>query len=198
MKSGAATQYPTMTVDELKHLPIREIADPTGCALFLWTTTPLKREAMDIIDAWGFKYVTTIYWRKLTKDGNTFNGLGFNYRNAVEECWYCRLGHVKALRSQRPNYIETDLADAVGEVWIESVPGRHSEKPDEIYRLIEEPVDRLNLNPKIELFARKHRDGWDVIGNDVDGMDITTSIRSRARSTTPPEPDAGTDLPISS
>lgn len=99
MKSGSAAKYPTMTLEEICALPIREIA-AKDCCLFLWTTTPLLMEAMEVWKAWGFKYKTKIYW----------------------------------------------------------------EKPEEFFNLIEPIVP----GPKIELFARDRRHGWDAWGNEVE------------------------------
>jgi N6-adenosine-specific RNA methylase IME4 len=42
--------------------------------------------------------------------------------------------------------------------------GRHSEKPDAVYEMIERDYPSL---PKIELFARARRDGWRAWGNEL-------------------------------
>ncbi|RYZ28224.1 MAG: DNA methyltransferase, partial [Propionibacteriaceae bacterium] len=43
--------YPTMAFEELAALPIRELADPRGCALFLWATGPLMDRAIGLMEA---------------------------------------------------------------------------------------------------------------------------------------------------
>lgn len=153
LKSGAASQYPTLTVDEVKQIPVQDICD-RDAALFLWVTTPLKDKAIQVIDAWGFEYVTTIYWLKITKDGRPFNGIGFNARNCMEECLYARRGKVKPLYIQKPNVLIAR-------------PGPHSQKPDALYEFIEPALASQQLDPKIELFARRRRPGWDAWGNEV-------------------------------
>ena len=59
-------------------------------------------------------------------------------------------GTIKAFRSQEPNFIQTKAR-------------AHSQKPDHLYGIIE----TLDLNPKIELFAREQREGWDAWGNQI-------------------------------
>ena len=56
-------QYPTMELEEIKNLPINEIAD-TNCVLYLWATAPKLIEALEVIKAWGFEYKTHAIWDK--------------------------------------------------------------------------------------------------------------------------------------
>ncbi len=141
MKSGSSAKYPTMTINELCTLNI-----PSGKnnALFLWATVPLLPEALFLMDHWGFKYKTTLFWRKMSL------GLGFWFRGQVEMLLLGIKGKVKAFRIQKPNIIQVKV-------------GRHSEKPEEFRKLIE----MTGLKPRIELFARKKTRGWDVWGNEV-------------------------------
>lgn len=150
MRSGAAAKYPLMSLSDLADLPIKSIAEK-NCVLMLWVPVPLKIEIArsDILKNWGFTYKTTVFWRKEHR-----NGIGYWYRGVVEENWLCIRGKVKAFRVQKPNIIE-------------SIPRKHSQKPEEFFQLIEPPIRKYDLNPKIELFAREHRPGWTVWGNDV-------------------------------
>ena len=144
MISGACYKYSTLNLDEIKQLPVRDICMKDSC-LFLWATTPLLPEAFEVMNAWGFKYKTSIYWRKIMS-----LGMGYWFRGQVELCLLGIKGKLKAFHSQRPNFIQTKAR-------------KHSEKPDELYGMIEE----LNINPKIELFARKRRGGWDSWGDQL-------------------------------
>jgi N6-adenosine-specific RNA methylase IME4 len=150
LKSGAAAKYPLMSLDEIAALPVKEIADKNS-VLYLWVPVPLKIDIArsDILEKWGFGYKTTVFWRKLKR-----NGIGYWYRGAVEECWLCTRGKVTAFRCQKPNVIE-------------SVPRIHSQKPEEFFELIEPSIEKFDLNPKIELFARTAREGWDSWGNQI-------------------------------
>ena len=142
MVSGSEAKYSIMSISEIAKLPVGDIADKNS-ALFLWTTTPMLQDAFYIMNEWGFKYKTAIYWRKIMS-----LGMGFWFRGQVEVCLLGIKGKVKAFRIQKPNFIQAKV-------------GRHSEKPEEMRQLIEE----TGLTPRIELFSRKKVDGWDAWGN---------------------------------
>ncbi len=118
MESGSQAKYPTMSFEELVTLPVRNITDTSGCALFLWATTPLLPEAIKLMGYWGFSYKTAIYWRKIMS-----LGMGFWYRGQVELCLVGIKGKVKAFRIQKANFIQTKAL-------------HHSEKPKEMRELI--------------------------------------------------------------
>ena len=147
MNSGSASKYKVLSVDEICTLPVKDITEKDG-VLFLWATTPLLPDAFKVMAAWGFKYKTAIYWRKIMS-----LGMGFWFRGQVELCLLGIKGKVKAFRSQRPNFIQCKV-------------GKHSEKPEEFLELIEPYV----LKPAIELFARRKRESgiWDVWGDEVE------------------------------
>jgi N6-adenosine-specific RNA methylase IME4 len=58
--------------------------------------------------------------------------------------------------------------------WVTAPVGRHSEKPAVIYRNMETLFGNV---PRMELFARERRDGWRVVGNEIDGRDIMDALR---------------------
>jgi len=149
MISGAESKYSSLTLEEISNFPIYKISDK-NCVLFLWVTAPLKYEiaSFGLLEKWGFKYKTSIYWRKIMS-----LGMGFWYRGQVEECWLCKKGTIKAFREQKSNFIQSKARE-------------HSRKPDEFFNLIEPPILKFDLNPKIELFARYKREGWDHWGNE--------------------------------
>jgi len=78
-------------------------------------------------------------------------GMGFWFRGQVELCLMGIRGNVKAFRCQKPNFIQSKARS-------------HSQKPEEMYQLIE----GLGIEPKIELFARRKVEGWDCWGNEVE------------------------------
>ncbi|MFA6695046.1 MAG: MT-A70 family methyltransferase [Sphaerochaeta sp.] len=165
LKSGASQKYPVMSLDEVKALPITSIMADDSLLLY-WTPTALKKESLDVIQAWGYKYVTTLYWIKMQKNApeKVKMGMGFNVRSAVEECWICKKGKVPALRIQKPNVIFAPI-------------GKHSAKPDEAYQFFEPAISRLDLEPKADIFARISRDGWVPFGNEIDGLDIRSAMQ---------------------
>lgn len=141
--SGAASKYTTMSLEDICAYPLPEI--DTKSALFLWCTTPLLPYGFEVMTAWGFIYKTAIYWRKIMSQG-----LGNYFREQVEVLLVGTKGGLKPFHCQKANFLQTKVR-------------KHSQKPREIYGLLES----LDLNPKIELFARERREGWDTRGDEL-------------------------------
>jgi len=154
MCSGAAQKYPTLSTKELCSIPVGDIADKNA-ALFLWATVPMLPDALEVMNAWRFKYKGLIVWRKIMS-----LGLGFWFRGQVELLLFGVRGRVRAFRSQRPNFLQVKV-------------GRHSEKPEEFRKLIEEVTP--NMAPRLELFATKTVPGWECWGFSADGRDVRES-----------------------
>lgn len=155
--------YKTMTLSEIKALPIAALAAPTGTHLFLWVPGPSLRQGFDVMDAWGFRYSGIAFtWIKLkksfnaqqlhflpTSDGDFHVGLGFTTRKNAEFCLLARRGNARR------------LAKDVREL-IVSPRREHSRKPDETYTRIE----RYAAGPYLELFGRQERPSWTVRGDE--------------------------------
>src|SRR5262245_43776519 len=61
--------YKTMSFAELAALPVKELAAPTGCYLFLWTSGPFLPQALKLIEVWEFKYSTRAFtWLKTRRN----------------------------------------------------------------------------------------------------------------------------------
>lgn len=140
-------QYPTMTIAELCALPVKSIAEDCS-KLFLWTTNGFLPEALGILKFWGFQYDKLWTWCKPT-------GAGGFPRNATEHLIEASRGALKSLNRH---------SAAINNWFIAPTQG-HSVKPNKIYEIIEYCYPNY---PKIELFARKKRYGWDVWGNEVE------------------------------
>lgn len=149
---AAENHYPTMTQEALEALPVASLA-ADDCALFMWAVMPQLREALRLIEAWGFEYKTCAFvWTKLTKDEERFaTGMGYWTRANAEICLLATRGS--------PVRLNADVHQVVASPRME-----HSRKPDEVAARIE----RLVPGPYIELFARRPRDGWDVWGNQAE------------------------------
>ena len=147
----AESYYPTLSTDELAALPVGALAAP-DCALFLWATAPCLPDALRVLGAWGFRYVTVAFSRvKTTRTGTPAFGLGHYTRGNAE---LVLLG-VRGRMKPRDRGVSSVVLAPRGE---------HSEKPEEVRRRIE----RLYPGPHLELFARRPAPGWDTWGNEVD------------------------------
>lgn len=146
------SHYKTMSIKDLCDLPVKNITDDNA-VLFLWTTYPMLKEAMLLIEAWGFTYKSIAFqWIKLNKkNGRPFYGLGRWTRGNTEPCLIAVKG-----KPQR-------VSKAVFQL-IQAPISKHSAKPHEAYNKIEQLMGKL---PRIELFARNRREGWDVWGNEI-------------------------------
>ena len=153
--------YPTMTLEDIMNLPVRQITDD-DCALFMWATMPKLQEAFKVIKSWGFKYTTcTFVWVKKNPLGEgIYSGTGHWTNGNAELVLFAKIG--------RPKRIVKNIKQIVM-----APRGRHSEKPDEVKDRI---VKLMGDLPRLELFARKKTEGWTAIGNEIDGKDIRDAL----------------------
>jgi len=98
------TPYPTMSVSEIKALPVKQIA-AADCALFLWTTASRLPEALSVINAWGFDYKTVfLVWVKVYKNKSLVCGLGNYSRGSCEFVLVACKGRPLQFRKSRNVY----------------------------------------------------------------------------------------------
>jgi N6-adenosine-specific RNA methylase IME4 len=142
---GAVKHYACLTLAELCCFPLPPIAD--DAVLFLWRVASMQQEALAVARAWGFNAPTSeIVWCKPQM------GMGRTVRNCHEVALICRRGKPTRLDAGVRSFFTAPRTE-------------HSAKPDEFFALVE----RLYPGPRVELFARKHREGWTCMGNEVDG-----------------------------
>lgn len=166
--SEKGPDYPTMSDDWLRSLPVGHLA-AADCLLILWTTFPKLRFSMDLLEDWGFRYVTGSSWHKQTVKGNTAHGTGFVVQSGAEI--YLLGSKGKPPYAKRPikgvfttiEEYDAALAEAV-ETSLEAPRREHSRKPDEQYDRIETLMGDV---PRCELFARTQRPGWEAWGNET-------------------------------
>jgi N6-adenosine-specific RNA methylase IME4 len=145
--SHPANHYPPMSLDEIKALPVAKLAFK-DCVLFLWTTVPLLRTTFDVLDAWRFEYQSGLAWDK------EIPGLGYWVRGQHELL-------LLATKGKPPLPATENVPSSV----MRERRREHSRKPEVSYAIIERMFPDL---PKLELFARQKRPGWDVWGNETD------------------------------
>lgn len=153
--------YQTMTIDEIKALTIPSAKD---AHLYLWTVNRHVENAYGVARAWGFKPSTLLVWAK------TPMGIGFGgtYCNSAEFCLFCRKGTLKAKRRIDSTWWQWSRPYINGHI-------AHSTKPE----AFQDMVEMVSPGPYLELFARRHRLGWTVWGNEVvSGIDLGFSSPS--------------------
>jgi len=145
--SSAAFKYPTVKTEELKKLPLTDIAND-NCLLFMWATSPHLAQAIDLGKAWGFDYKTVAFvWDKMNHNPGQYT------LSNCELCLVFKRGKIPRPRGAR------NIQQLV-----RKPRGKHSEKPIEVLKNIEK---MFPSQERIELFSRKKIAGWTTWGLDV-------------------------------
>ena len=159
MGKSADRHYKTMNIEDIKALSVAEIADK-DCALFLWVTFPCLQEGMELARAWGFTYKTVAFvWVKQNKKSDSlFWGMGY---------WTCSNAELCILATKgKPKRVDA----GVHQVVVSHIE-EHSRKPGEVHERIKQLMGDV---PKIDLFARRKAEGFEVWGNEVESdIDLT-------------------------
>lgn len=143
---GAQRHYNLMTLDEIKAMPIAELADPECSHCWLWVTNATLRHGYEVLEAWGFTPRSPLTWIKPRL------GLGVYLRTSSEHCLLGTRGKAPVKFKSQPTWM------------FAPVQPPHSHKPEEIYDVIE----RVSPDgPRIELFARRRRHGWEAWGDQI-------------------------------
>ncbi len=138
--------YPTMSLDEIKAMPVNKIASEDA-VLFMWCSASLIADALNVIETWGFKYKTHAIWNKQR------SGQGV----------YFRIQHELLLVATRGVVPEVPYHAREASVFTDKV-GAPSEKPKRMREVIDSMYPELK---KIELFCRgEPANGWDGWGNE--------------------------------
>ena len=156
-RGAAENQYPTMSVEDICNLHVGELAKDNSVCI-LWCTWPQLQEGMKVLNAWGYRYITGFPWVKITSIAPNLwgkieikvpYGIGFWARGCTEFVMIGTKGNASPPDGQFIGLLSPNLF--------------HSRKPEDIYHYAESIPGR-----KIELFARRKREGWDAWGNEVE------------------------------
>ncbi len=154
--------YSAMEHEDMLKLPVKEIAEK-DCIMFMWITWPKLKEALEVMEAWGFTYRTAAFVWVKTFNGRVHRGMGRWTRSNSEVVLLGKRGKPQRLSAKVSQIIRTiDDGDWTPETVTAELKG-HSVKPDIFRKKIVQLVGDL---PRIELFARTKIHGWDTWGND--------------------------------
>jgi N6-adenosine-specific RNA methylase IME4 len=161
--------YPTMSKEELKNLPINQWADEQ-CFLWLWATNskdkktgePILKIAFDLLEYWGFKFYTMITWNKRT--GPCPFG---PYQVITEHVLFAYKGKAVFKR------------DTLGKLQtcFTETPTVHSAKPDSFYQ----DIVKNFKGKKLDVFARQIREGFDGWGNEYGILTIESKRKTKKK-----------------
>ena len=133
--------YKVMSIEEIEKLPVQKIADE-NCHLYLWITNRSLPKGFKLLETWGFRYITCLTWVK------PYFGMGTYFRGQTEQILFGVKGSQLLKRKD------------VGTCFEAPRGSKHSEKPEEFYKLVES----CSYEPYIDIFGRKEREGWTVWG----------------------------------
>ncbi len=150
---SAESHYPTMPASDIMALPVADIAEKDS-ALFLWVTFPCLLDGIEVLKSWGFEYKTVAFvWVKQNKKSSSlFWGMGHRTRSNVEICLLGTRGRPKCISAGVHQVIVSHIEE-------------HSKKPQEVHQRI---IQLMGDVSRIELFARRKTEGFDVWGNEVE------------------------------
>lgn len=137
--------YPTLTRPEIAALPVPDLAD-RDAHLYLWVTNHFLEDAYGIVRGWGFTPSTLLTWCKKPRG----IGLGGAFTQTTEHALFARRG--RPLTLQR-----------LDSTWFLASRGEHSAKPEAFL----DRVEAVSPGPRLEMFARRNRLGWDTWGNEA-------------------------------
>jgi N6-adenosine-specific RNA methylase IME4 len=139
-----AGHYDCMPLEDIKSLAPK-IPAADDAMLFLWSPLSLLPDALEVMDVWGFTYKTNLCWIKSRA------GLGNHVRGQHELV-------LVGMKGTFPKPPETARPTSI----FEGPLGAHSEKPVALYEALEAAYPGL---PKVEMFARRQREGWVAWGD---------------------------------
>ena len=157
-RGGAERHYKTTENNVLQAIDVQSITD-NDCVLFMWATFPKIKEALELMESWGFEYKTNAFtWVKKNKIKDSwFWGMGRWTRSNAEICLLGVKGKPKRIGMGVHSVIDAKVM-------------KHSKKPDVVRDKI---IELMGDIPRLEMFARQSTDGWDVFGDEaLDSIEI--------------------------
>lgn len=168
-RASTGKHYSNLAIWKIFNLPV-EASAAALAHLYLWTTQTHLPLAVEAMGRWGFVFKTSLTWVKtksietvVSKSGAVDHcvrssqmkvqiGLGNWYRHAHEICLFGVRGQAKANSKRLPDVIFAPR-------------GTHSSKPE----VLQDLAELMSPGPRLELFARRPRKGWNCWGDEVDG-----------------------------
>lgn len=144
--------YPSMRFNELTALKVREMC-MDQCVLYMWCTGPNMYEAIKLGEAWGFNFSQVAFvWNKQ-------NPICGNY--TMTQCEFVLV--FRPRKGRLPKRSKFNVRQ-----YLEEKKREHSRKPEYVRDMLDLMYPGV---PKLEMFARSTREGWDSFGNETTKFD---------------------------
>lgn len=206
VKRGAQANYDTLTMQEIRELPVQSVCNRNGAVLCLWVPGSLLQDGLDTMKAWGFSHKQTYVWVKTKK--HKFDRFKKWLKKSIlkhQQVCYDEFAYKRAINAVIDNLpkisLLEELAFGMGRLFRQShelcLIGVSN---NQIYQALANKSQRSvcfaeNLRHsakpedlqqsletmfpvarKLELFARRIRPGWTCLGNEIDGKDIRDAL----------------------
>lgn len=175
VRRAAAAQYNVMTPAQIAAIPVADVADPMGCLLALWVPGSLLIHGLQVMKAWGFTHKQVFVWVKLKK--KYYEEKDWNEATRVGMGRLFRQSHEIALIGTSGKSVYLWLDDHSQRSVAFDLNQGHSIKPPTLQQRLEKMFPNAK---KLEMFARRPRKGWTVVGDGIDGKDISQAIQELA------------------
>ena len=125
-RAATSNHYVTMNPGDICRLPVRDLA-ADNCHLHLWATASFLPDGLEVLKAWGFRYVTNFVWVKRQM------GIGHYWRMSHEHLLLGVRGRMSARNRSQWSWMLHDRL-------------QHSEKPEQVRK----SVELLSTGPYLE------------------------------------------------
>lgn len=200
---GALANYDTMTISQIKALPVKDLVAPTGAILALWVPSSLLQQGLDTMNAWGFSHKQTYIWVKTKKEPlmSSFKDV-YRHFSKLKGIWSWTVSGTLVKKALEKFALSNVLAFGMGRLFrqtheicligtsnngiYKSLQNKsqrsvsfgenlkHSAKPEHLQDSLDIMFPKGN---RLEMFARRVRPGWVCVGNEIcNGEDITVSL----------------------
>lgn len=172
--------YATAAAKEFGTLPVADVC-ADDCVLFLWIVDWALPDALELIRSWGFEYKGLAFtWIKYWPGGPGGRGTGYWTASGTERVLLATRG---APARQSTSVCELIFAER---------DRRHSRKPEDV----QDCIEQLCGGPYLELFARRIRDGWTCLGNEVETVLPLPPGEGRGEGFSPPIDGQAADVAV--
>lgn len=189
-RAKADNHYPTMSITDLKRLPVWDLA-ADDAILAMWWVPPMPLEAIQLAEVWGFKVknMCLFSWHKLNKlaekhiDRKLADWMATISMSEADDCWALTGADILTMIAEQTrmglgNYTRSNVENVLVAVKGKGLPrlqadikqmvmapiGEHSVKPAEIREALEKLYGDVK---RIELFSRSDAPGWDHWGDET-------------------------------
>ena len=183
-RAKADNHYPTMSITDLKRLPVWDLA-ADDAILAMWWVPPMPLEAIQLAEAWGFKVknMCLFSWHKLNKLAEKHINEKIGKWSIADNYQLITGSDILTLIAEQTrmglgNYTRSNVENVLVAVKGKGLPrlqadikqmvmapiGEHSVKPAEIREALEKLYGDVK---RIELFSRSDAEGWHHWGNEA-------------------------------